>query len=76
MFYNRTSFYLIDIHIQFSMPIYSDTGLLNCFQVKTRPGVRFFGQNFRPVYEISAASAYQAGNYGLQHKWDLIIDFN
>ena len=38
------------------MLIYSDAVLIDCFQVKTRPGVRSFVQNFRPVYEKLAAS--------------------
>ena len=34
------------------MLIYSDAILIDRFQVKTRPGVIFFGQHFRPVYKI------------------------
>ena len=41
------------------MLIYSDAS----FQVKTRPGVRFFGQIFQAGYKMSAASGYLTGNY-------------
>ena len=58
------------------MLIYSDDILIDRFQVKTQPVVRFFGQSFRQVYKILAASAYRTGNYGLHYKWDFIIDFH
>ena len=58
------------------MLIYLDAIWIDCFQVKTRPGEKIFGQSFRPVCKLSAASAYQTGNYGIQHKWDFIIDFH
>ena len=38
------------------MLIYLDAILIDCFQVKTRPGVRSFVQNFRPTNKKLAAS--------------------
>ena len=43
-FFNR------HIAFNFSLLFYSDAIILDCFQVKTRPGIRFLVQNYRLGY--------------------------